>query len=412
MAEKKIIVGLDIGTTKIGLVVAERGQYGEVKILGVGTSPSHGLHRGVVINIDKTVSSIEKAIENAELMSGVKIEEVYAGIAGDHIKSLNSKGIVAVAQEDNEIQESDISRAIDAAKAISLPRDREIIHILPHEYTIDAQDGITDPIGMSGVRLEVDAHIVTGAVTSVQNIVKSVKRAGLRTKDIVLEPLASSYAVLQKEEKELGVGLIDIGGGTTDIALLYGGSIRHTGIISLGGNNVTKDIAIGLKTPPEQAEKIKLESGCCYLPKVTEEEYITVPGVGGRNPRKVSKTILTRIIQPRMMEIFELAAREIKQSDYMEMISAGIVLTGGCSMLDGAAELAEEIFDVPVRIGYPEGFCGLVDSAKSPIYATGVGLVLYGNHVMGETECMNDEDDTVIYDSILERMGSWFKNNF
>ena len=411
MSDKDIIVGLDIGTTKIGVVVAEKGQFNEIKILGVGTSPSDGLRRGVVINIDKTVRSIEKAVEEAELMAGVDINSVYAGIAGDHIRSLNSKGIVAVSHDNNEINQADIERGIEAAKAISLPLDREIIHILPQEYIVDEQDGILDPIGMSGVRLEVETHIVTGAVTSAQNIYKSVERAGLHVQDIVLEPLASSFAVLGDDERDLGVGLLDIGGGTTDIALVFGGSIRHTSVIGLGGKNVTNDIAIGLRTPPEQAENIKLEHGCCYINNITEEEYITVPGVGGREPRKVSKSILTSIIQPRMEELFSLALREIKKSDYLDLLTSGIVVTGGCSLISGAVELAESIFDMPVRMGIPENISGLVDPARSPIYATGVGLVIYGDHDRSSIEYFM-VDDSKLYDKIHGRMKQWFAEFF
>ena len=411
MSDKDIIVGLDIGTTKIGVVVAEKGQFNEIKILGVGTSPSDGLRRGVVINIDKTVRSIEKAVEEAELMAGVNIHSVYAGIAGDHIRSLNSKGIVAVSHGDNEINQADIERGIEAAKAISLPLDREIIHILPQEYIVDEQDGIRDPVGMSGVRLEVETHIVTGAVTSAQNIFKSVERAGLRVQDIVLEPLASSFAVLGDDERELGVGLLDIGGGTTDIALFFGGSIRHTNVIGLGGKNVTNDIAIGLRTPPEQAENIKLEHGYCYINNITEEEYICVPGVGGREPRKVSKSILTSIIQPRMEELFSLALREIKKSDYLDLLTSGIVITGGCSLISGAVELAESIFDMPVRMGIPENISGLVDPARSPIYATGVGLVIYGDHNRSSSDYFLG-DDSKLYDKIHGRMKQWFAEFF
>ncbi len=411
MSDKDIIVGLDIGTTKIGVVVAEKGQFNEIKILGVGTSPSDGLRRGVVIHIDKTVRSIKNAIEEAELQAGVEINSVYAGIAGDHIRSLNSKGIVAIPNVNSEISQADIERGIEAAKAISLPLDREIIHILPQEYIVDDQDGIRDPIGMSGVRLEVEAHIVTGAVSSAQNIYKSVERAGLSVQDIVLEPLASSYAVLGDDERDIGVGLLDIGGGTTDIALFYGGSIRYTTVIGLGGKNVTNDIAIGLRTPPEQAENIKLEHGCCYINNSTEEEYIRVPGVGGREPRKVSKSILTNIIQPRMEELFSLVLREIKNSDYLELLTSGIVITGGCSLIPGAVELAEAVFDMPVRMGIPENISGLIDSARSPIYSTGVGLVIYGDHNRSSSEYFTG-DESKLYDKIHGRMKQWFAEFF
>lgn len=409
MTGKDIIVGLDIGTTKIGVVVAEKGQFDEIKILGVGMSPSDGLRQGVVINIDKTVASIEKAVEDAELQSGVDIHSVYVGVAGDHIRSLNSRGIVAISN--NEISQADIERGVEAAKAVSLPIDREIIHILPQEYIVDDQNGIRDPIGMSGVRLEVETHIVTGAVTSAQNIYKSVERAGLRVQDLVLGPLASSYAVLGNDERELGVGLLDIGGGTTDIALFFGGSIRHTSVIGLGGKNVTNDIALGLRTPPGQAELIKIEHGCCHLNNVTEEGYITVPGVGGREPRKVSRSILTRIIQPRMEEIFLIALREMKRSDYLELLTAGIVLTGGCCLITGAVELAEEVFDMPVRLGIPEGISGLVDSAKNPKNATGVGLVIYGDDNRSSSDYFRGDDDK-LYDKIHGTMKRWFAEFF
>ncbi|MCP4724800.1 MAG: cell division protein FtsA [bacterium] len=405
MAEKDIIVGLDIGTTKICVIIAEKGKFEEIKILGVGTSPSHGLRRGVVINIDKTCQSIQKAVQDAERMAGVEVKAVYAGIAGDHIRSLNSRGIVAVSRENNEIQTDDVDRAIDAAKAISMPIDREIIHILPQQYIIDDQDGILEPIGMSGVRLEVEAHIVTGAITSAQNIYKSVERACYSVHDLVLEPLASSFAVLEDDEKELGIGLIDIGGGTTDVALFFEKSIRFTKVISLGGNHVTNDIAIGLRTPPEQAEKIKIDHGCCFLPNISEEEYIQVPSVAGREPRKVSRTILTRIIQPRMEEIFTLAYREIKKSDVVELLTSGLVLTGGCCLIPGAVELAEEIFDMPVRLGIPKGIVGIVDTVKNPMYATGVGLVLYGDENRSDGEQYRGDDEQ-IYNTIIDK----FKN--
>lgn len=410
MPEKDIIVGLDIGTTKICVVVAEKDEFNEIKILGVGTSASDGLRRGVVINLDKTVTSIRKAVEEAELISGVEVISVYAGIAGDHIRSLNSRGIVAVSGE-NGINQADIQRAIDAAKALSLPMDRELIHILPQEFIVDDQDGVRDPIGMSGVRLEVEAHIVTGAVTSAKNIYKSVEGAGLKVNDIVLEPLASSYSVLDKDELELGVGLIDIGGGTTDVAIFYGDAIRHTSVIGLGGKFVTNDIALGLRTPLVQAEKIKLEHGCCFIDLVTDEEEITVPGVGGREPRNVSRTILTRIIQPRMEEIFRIALNEMKKSEFIDLLTSGVVLTGGSSLIPGAAELAETVFDMPVRIGIPAGFSGLVESAKNPMFATGVGLVLYGEQNRSTSKYF-EGDDTRLYNKIHNRMKQWFAEFF
>ena len=409
MSEKDIMVSLDIGTTKTGVVVAEKDQFNKIKILGVGSSPSDGLRRGVVINIDKTVQSIKKAVENAELMSGVEINSVITGIAGDHIRSINSRGIVAVSRDHREISSGDIERAIEAAQAISLPLDQKIIHILPQGYIVDDQDGILDPVGMSGVRLEVEAHIVTGAVTSIENIYKSVERAGLHIQDIVLESLAASYSVICEDERKMGVGLLDVGGGTTDIALFYDGSIRYTAVVGLGGRNVTNDISIGLRTPPDQAEKIKIAYGCCYLGLLNDEEYIIVPGVGGREPRKVSRTILTRIIQPRMEEIFALAFQKIKQSEYINMMTSGMVITGGCSLIPGAVELAESVFDMPVRLGIPQGISGVIDDAKNPMYATCVGLVMYGYQSQGEDEITSGDSAKI---KIRERMKKWFAEFF
>ncbi len=412
MPDNNIIVGLDIGTTKIAAVIAEMGNSGTLNIIGVGTHPSEGLRRGVVINLDKTVNSIQKAVKSAELMAGVEVSSVYTGICGDHIRSLNSRGVVAISKTDHEIINEDVNRAIDAAKAISLPMDREILHIIPQEYIVDDQDGIKDPVGMAGIRLEVDAHIVTGAVTSAQNIYKSVHRAGLKINDLVLQPLASSYAVLGDDERELGVVLIDIGGGTTDIAIFFEGSIRHTAVVGLGGKNVTNDVALGLRTPVDQAERIKLEEGCAFAPLVPKDETIEVPGIGGRPPRRVSKSILASIIQPRMEEILYLALREVKKSDYLDMMTAGIVMTGGCALLEGAVELAEQIYDMPVKIGTPMGFGGLVDAAKSPTLATGVGLTQYGMKQKYNPELDYNNDDSKLFNAIFSRMKKWFTEFF
>ena len=412
MLENDLIVGLDIGTTKIAIVVAEAGASKNLNIIGVGTHPSDGLRRGVVVNLDKTVHSIQKAVKQAELIAGTEVESVYAGICGDHIRSLNSRGVVAVSRNDNEIMNGDVNRAIDAAKALALPMDREIIHIIPQEYIVDDQDGIKDPIGMSGVRLEVDAHIITGAVTSAQNIYKSVHRAGLKINDLVLQPLASSYAALGDDERELGVALIDCGGGTTDIAIFFEGSIRHTAVIGLGGKNVTNDIALGLRTPTDQAEKIKLNHGCAFIKKVPKDELVQVPGIGGRPPREVSKSVIASIAQPRMEEIFYLALREIKKSDYMDLLTAGIVITGGCALLDGVVELAEHIFDMPVKIGTPIGFGGLVEVAESPVFATGVGLTIYGLKEKYGSNIEYHEDDSKLFHNILSRMKRWVTEFF
>ncbi len=376
--ENEKFVGLDIGTTKIACIISELDVNGELKIVGVGMSPSDGLRKGVVVNIDKTVRSIQKAVEEAELMAGVDVDSVLVGIAGDHIRAINSKGVVAISRDDNEITELDVVRAIDAAKAVSTPMDREILHVIPQEFMVDEQKGIKDPIGMCGVRLETQVHIITGAVTSAQNIYRSVERAGLKVRDLVLEPLASSYAVLEKDEKELGVALIDMGGGTTDIALYFDESIRHTAVVGLGGKNVTSDIAIGIRTPMEKAEEIKKRFGCAYSALVKNDEYISVPGVGGREQREVSKAVLASIIEPRIEEILSLALREIKRTEYSDTLGAGIVLTGGCALMEGIHELAEKVFEMPVKIGVPTGFGGLTEAAKSPIHATGVGLCLYG----------------------------------
>ncbi len=378
MGNNDIIVGLDVGTTKIAAIIAEPAEQGDPKIIGVGVSPSEGLKRGVVVDLEKTVQSIVKAVGDAQLMAGVKVNAVYAGIAGDHIRSINSRGVIATSRSDNDITHQDVERVINAAKAVAIPMDREIIHVLPQEFTVDDQSGIKDPVGMSGVRLEAEVHIVTGSVTSAQNIYKAVKRAGLEVVDLVLEPLASSYALLGPDELELGVVLIDLGGGTADVAIFYDGSIRHTAVIGLGGKNVTNDIAIGLRTPVDKAEELKMTYGCALSSLVDADEIIKVPGVGGREPKEVSRSVLSSIIEPRMEEIFSLAQREIKRTSFSDMLAAGVVLTGGGSLMEGAVELAEQIFDMPVKQGIPRHISGLIDIASSPIHATGVGLVFYG----------------------------------
>jgi len=378
------IVGLDIGTTKIAAVISEIDESNQPKIIGIGTSPSEGLKRGVVINLEKTVESIASAVEDAEMMAGVKVNSVYAGIAGDHIRSINSRGVIAVSRSDHEITPADVERVIEAAKTVALPTDREIIHVLPQEFTVDDQPGIKDPVGMVGVRLETEVHIVTGAVTSAQNIYRGVKKAGLEVWDLVLQPLASSYALLSPEEEELGVALIDLGGGTTDFAIFYDGSIRHTGVVGLGGKNVTNDIAIGLRTPVDQAEEIKKLYGCAISSLVDAEEMIEVPGVGGRESKQVSRSVLSAIIEPRLEEILSLTLQEMKKSSFFDLLAAGIVLTGGGSLMEGMVELTEKIFDMPVRRGKPHRVSGLEEIASNPIYSTGVGLILYGWEQMRE----------------------------
>jgi len=406
----KYIAGLDIGTTKIAAIIAEINGSPEPTIIGVGTSPSDGLRRGVVVNLDKTIRSIEAAIEEAERMAGVQIDEVYAGIAGDHIRSINGRGVVAVAGPNNEITPADIRRVIDAAKAVALPIDREVLHILPQEFIVDDQHGIKDPVGMSGVRLEAEVHIVTGAITSAQNIYRSISRAGMRAMDLVLEPLASSYSVLGEDEKELGVIVMDLGGGTTDIAMFFEECIRHTAVVGLGGKSITNDLALGLRTPVDQAENIKIQHGCAIRKPGFRDETIEVPGVGGRPERRLSKAYLVDIIQPRMEEILTLAHREIKKSNYVHLMTAGLVLTGGGSLLEGTVELAEEIFDMSVKLGVPNKFNGLTDLAQSPIHATGVGLVHYGIKHKGD-EFLGDNDQG-LFPWIMGRMRKWFNGRY
>lgn len=408
MAQKpNIIVGLDIGTTKIAVIVAQRGAGGMVDIIGIGTHPSKGLRKGVVINIEATVASIQAATQEAELMAGCEIDSVYAGIAGSHIKGLNSHGIVAV--KNQEVSQKDVERVIDAARAIAIPNDREILHILPQEYIVDDQDGIREPLGMSGVRLESKVHIVTGSVTSAQNIVKCANRVGLSVEDIVLEPIASSEAVLSPEEKELGVAMVDIGGGTTDITVFHSGAIKHTAVIPVGGAHITNDIAAGLRTPASSAEDIKKRYGCASIDSISSRDTIEVPSTGGREPRILSKSVLAEIIQPRMEEIFTLVNRELKRSGFDEFLAGGIVLTGGTVLLDGSDDLAEQIFSLPVRIGYPTGVGGLVDVVNSPAFATGVGLVLYGaRNLPYYSSRPTNSFNFKFFDVIKSRMAEWF----
>ncbi|MFQ6091142.1 MAG: cell division protein FtsA [bacterium] len=411
-SEDNVIVGLDVGTTKIGVIVAEIGPDGEVSLVGVGTSPSEGLRRGVVVNVERTVQSIRAAIAEAERMSNRKIHSVYAGIAGDHIRSINSRGVIAVSRGDHEITGHDVKRVIDAAKAVAIPMDREIIHVLPQGFVVDDQSGIKDPVGMAGVRLEAEVHIVTGAVTSAQNIYNSIKRAGLEVKDLVLQPLASSYAVLSQDEMELGVGLLDIGGGTTDIALFFEGSIRHTAVIGLGGRNVTNDIAIGLRTPVDKAEEVKIEKGCALQAMVERDELIEVESAGGRPSRQISCGVLCSVIEPRMEEIFSLARREINKSDYAGLLTTGIVITGGASLMEGSVELAEQVFDLPVKLGVPQGVNGLMDEIKSPVYSTGIGLIHYAIKNRSGEEGFRDVNESNLFEKIWDRMRRWFGEFF
>ncbi|ERP31194.1 cell division protein FtsA [Chitinivibrio alkaliphilus] len=377
----KHFAGLDIGTTKIACIIAEHDTDGGTKVIGRGVAPSHGLRKGVVVNIDKTVQGIRSAVREAEMIAGVDTSEVYVGIAGEHVQSFNKSGVVAVKSDGGEITEEDVRRAIDNASAVPNLKDRETISIVPQDYIVDDQIGIKDPIGMSGVRLETNVHIITCGTTSVQNICKSVEKAGFVVADVVLEPVASSKSVLEQDEREIGVALIDIGGGTTDIAIYLDDSLRDTRVIGLGGEYVTKDIAIGIRTPIDKAEEIKKKYGCADPRVVQTGEDFPVPGVGGREERQVSREILTSIIEPRVEEILNYAYREIQQSGYNDMLGAGIVLTGGGSLLEGIQSVAERVFEHPVKIGYPQNFTGLIDVAKSPIHATGIGLCMHGMEI-------------------------------
>jgi cell division protein FtsA len=407
-ATDDLIVGLDIGTTKICAIVGDVNENGGVDIVGIGTHPSQGLRKGVVINIESTVSSIKAAIDEAELMAGCEISHVYAGIAGGHIMGFNSHGIVAV--KDHEVAQTDIDRVIDAARAIAIPLDREVIHILPQEFIIDDQDGIREPLGMSGVRLEAKVHIVTGAVTSAQNIIKCAQRCGLTVADIVLEQLASSESVLSQDEKELGVALIDIGGGTTDIAIWSDGSIIHTQVLAIGGDHITSDIAVGLRTPMADAERIKQKYGCAMNALIDADETLEVPSVGGRKPRSLSRQILTEIIEPRVEEMFSLVQQAIMSTGYEDLLASGVVITGGATLLQGMPELAEDILGLPVRLGVPGGIGGLVDVVKSPVYSTGVGLVLYGRGHEAHRFFKVREDN--VYSKVRGRMRSWLGELF
>lgn len=408
-SDRNLIVGLDIGTSKVVAIVGEIKSDGTLEIIGLGTHPSRGLKKGVVVNIESTVQSIQRAVEEAELMAGCEIHSVYAGIAGSHVRSLNSHGIVAI--KDKEVVQGDVERVIDAAKAVAIPADQKILHVLPQEYVIDAQEGIRDPIGMSGVRLEAKVHIVTGADSSAQNIVKCVQRCGLAVDDIVLEQLASSYAVLTEDEKDLGVCIVDIGGGTTDIAVFGGGAIRHTAVIPIAGDQVTNDIAVSMRTPTQYAEDIKIKYACALSQLANPDETIEVPSVGDRPPRRLARQTLAEIVEPRYEELFALIRDELRRSGFEEQVAAGIVLTGGSSKMEGAIELAEEVFHMPVRLGIPQYVSGLVDVVSNPIHATGVGLLLYAKN---NIDLHRPEAPLLSggVKSLLERMKAWFQGNF
>lgn len=409
-SQQRIVVGLDIGTSKIVAIVAKIIDEDRVEIIGLGHKPSQGLKKGVVINIESTVAAIKEAVHEAELMAGVEIKSVYAGIAGSHIRSMNSHGIVAI--KDGEVTAGDVERVIDAAKAVAIPADQRILHVLPQEFIIDNQEGIREPIGMSGVRLEAKVHLITGAVSAAQNISKCVQRCGLTANDIILEQLASSFAVLTEDEKDLGVCLVDIGGGTTDIAVFTEGAIRHTAVIPIAGDQVTNDIAVALRTPTQYAEEIKVRYACALQQLADPEEAIEVPGVGDRAPRELARQTLAEVVEPRYEELFELIRAELQRSGFEESCSSGIVLTGGSSKMEGVVELAEEVFHMPVRLGEPQNIFGLVDVVCNPIHATGVGLVMYGQRagqpMMEDVRQVGEGSE----EGMFEQMKNWFKRNF
>ena len=406
--EKNLIVGLDVGTSKVVAIVGEIKSGGEIEIIGIGSHPSRGLKKGVVVNIESTVQSIQRALEEAELMAGCEIHSVHAGIAGNHIRSLNSHGIVAI--KDREVTHGDVERVIDAARAVAIPADQKILHILPQEFIIDEQEGIREPVGMSGVRLEARVHMVTGAVSAAQNIVKCVRRCGLEVDDLILEQLSSSFAVLSDDEKELGVCLVDIGGGTTDIAVFTEGSIRHTAVVPIAGDQVTNDIAVALRTPTQHAEEIKIKYACALTQLAASDETIEVPSIGDRPSRRLSRQTLAEVVEPRYEELLGLVQAELRRSGFEDLIAGGVVLTGGSAKMEGLIELAEEVFHMPVRLGVPQYVTGLVDVVRNPIYATGVGLLLFGQQ--NQTGRLQDLPGGNSFNAVWNRMKSWFQGNF
>ena len=405
---KNLLVALDIGTSKIVAIVAEVTPDGALEILGLGQHPSKGLKKGVVVNIEATVTGIQRALEEAELMADVKIRDVLTGIAGSHIKSFNSHGMVAI--KDKEVSQFDVDRVIETARAVNIPMDQQILHILTQEFIIDGQEDVREPVGMSGVRLEVKVHIVTGAVSAAQNIMKCVRRCGLEVRDLVLQPLASAIAVLSQDEKDLGVCLVDIGGGTTDIAVFTGGAIRHTAVIPIAGDQITNDIAMALRTPTKDAEDIKMAHGCALRQLASVNDVIEVPGVGDREPRQMSRQTLAEVIEPRVEELYSLIQRELRASGFEELLSSGIVLTGGSAAMQGMVELGEEVFHMPVRLGVPSYSGGLAEVVRNPRFSTGVGLLVSGLEQRKRDEHVRLHAGN--FKGVFEKMASWFKGNF
>jgi cell division protein FtsA len=406
--DQNLIVGLDIGTSKIVAIVAELQPEGTLKVIGLGQHVSRGLKKGVVVNIESTMQSIQRALEEAELMADCKINNVYTGIAGSHIKSLNSHGMVKI--KDAEVSQMDVDRVIETARAIALPADQQILHILTQEFIVDGQEDVREPLGMSGMRLEVKVHIVTGAVAAAQNIVKCIKRCGIEVSDLILQPLASSLAVLTEDEKELGVCLVDIGGGTTDIAVFKQGAIRHTAVVPIAGDQMTNDVAVAFRTPTQAAEEIKIKHGCALRQLADPREIVEVPGVDGRDPRQLSVQTLAEVLEPRVVELYELVLNELRRSGMEEMIASGIVITGGSAMMRGMVELGEEIFHMPVRLGMPRYVGGLSEVVSNPRYATGVGLVLMGKQQLERH--LNGQMESSSFGRVMEKMKSWFQGNF
>lgn len=406
--DKSMIVGLDIGTSKITAIVGEINEENQLEIIGIGSHPSRGLKKGVVVNIESTVQSIQRCVEEAELMAGCQIHSVYAGIAGSHIRSMNSHGIVAI--KDREVSSSDVERVIDAARAVAIPADQRVLHVIPQEFVIDQQEGIREPIGMSGVRLEAKVHLVTGAESAAQNIIKCVRRCGLEVDDIILEQLASSYSVLTDDEKELGICLVDIGGGTTDVAVFTEGAIKHTAVIPIAGDQVTNDIAVAMRTPTQYAEEIKIKYACALRQLANPDDTIEVPSVGDREPRRLSRQTLAEVVEPRYEELLTLVHAELRRSGFEDLVAAGVVLTGGSSKMEGVVDLSEEVFHMPVRLGLPQHITGLVDVVRNPIHATGVGLLLFGhkNQQIIETSLFNESR----MGSAFKRMKNWFQGSF
>ena len=403
-----LVVGLDIGTSKVLVIVGEINQYGDMEVIGVGHHPARGLRKGVVANIESTVQSIQRAVEEAELMAGCQIYSVFAGIAGAHVNSFNSHGVVAI--KDNEVNQNDIERVIDAAKAMAIPNDQRILHVLPQDFIIDDQDGIREPIGMCGVRMEAKVHMITGSVSAAQNIQKCIRRCGLEVDEIILEQIASSESVLTEDERELGVCMIDIGGGTTDIAIFTEGAIRHTAVIPIAGDQVTNDIAVAFHTPTQAAEELKKKYGCTLAKLVDEGQTIQTPSIGGRPPRTLSRQNLAEIIEPRMEELLLLILEEVRRSGYEDLVGSGIVLTGGSSRIQGMIELAEEIFHLPVRVGTPNYEGSLSEVVRNPIYATGIGLVQFGHENRHEIQQLTEKPGAMR--SMVSRIGGWFRGSF